>query len=122
VVSSDPGSVSTPTNAGLPSVNVPVFHDDRRHTLEDLERLGIANEHAHFGAAAGADHDRHRGGESEGARARDDQHRHGIHERVRQPWLRSQGRPYDERGNRGSDDGGDEPRGDGVCQALNRRA
>ena len=46
-----------------------------------------------FGAAAGADHDRHRRRQAERARAGDDQHRDRVHERVGQPRLRAPDRP-----------------------------
>ena len=65
-----------------------LVHDDRRHLLEHFERLGIPNQHAAFGAAAGTDHDRHRRRETERAGARDDQDRDGIHQGMRQSRLR----------------------------------
>ena len=53
-----------------------------------------------FGAAARADHDRHRRRQPERARAGDDQHRDGVDQRVRQPRLRPDRRPDDERDDR----------------------
>jgi len=60
-----------------------LVHDDARHLLEDLKRLGVANEDPAFGAPAGNDNDRHGGRETEGARARDDQDGDRTDERVR---------------------------------------
>ena len=48
-----------------------------------LEHLGALDDHAELGAAAGADHDRRRRGQAEGARAGDDQHGDGGGERHR---------------------------------------
>ena len=85
----DPGWGSIVTSFGLPSVSVPVLSTTmRRHLLEDLERLGVANEYAAFGAPAGADHDRHRRRQTECAGARDDQDSDRIDERVSQSRLR----------------------------------
>ena len=74
-----------------------LVHDERRHLLEQLERLGVPEQHAGFGAAAGADHDRHRRRQAERARARDDQHGNRIDERMREPRLGPDDRPDDER-------------------------
>ena len=43
-----------------------------------LQRFALAEQHAQFGGAAGADHDRGRRGQAHGTGAGDDQHRHGI--------------------------------------------
>ena len=67
--------------------------DERRHAFEDLERLGVANQDAELGAAAGADHDRHRRREPERARAGDDQHRDGVDQRVREARLGAEDAP-----------------------------
>ena len=61
--------------------------DDRVDLLQHFQRLGVAEQHAQLRAAAGADHDRHRRGEAERARARDDEHGDRVDERVRQARL-----------------------------------
>ena len=48
-------------------------------------------------AAPGADHDRHRRGQAQRARAGDDQHGYRVHQRVREPRLRAPRAPHDER-------------------------
>ena len=72
--------------------------DDQRVDLfQALQSLGILDEHAGFGAAPDADHDGHRRGEAERARAGDDQHRHGSDERVGEARLRAPDHPRDKR-------------------------
>ena len=61
--------------------------------LQDLERLGVLDQHAGAGPAAGPDHDRHRRGQPEGTRAGDDQHRDGVDQRVRHAAARGRRRP-----------------------------
>ncbi len=61
--------------------------DQRVDLLQQLERLGVADQHAGLGAAARADHDGHRRREAERARARDDEHGDGVDERVREARL-----------------------------------
>ena len=58
--------------------------DQRVHLLHDLQRLGVLDQHAGLGAAADADHDRHRRGQAQGARAGDDQHRDRVDQGVGQ--------------------------------------
>jgi hypothetical protein len=53
--------------------------------------------------ASGADHDRHRRCQAEGAWTRYDQHSHGIHDGMREARLRSEAYPHDE-GHYGSRD------------------
>ena len=77
-----------------------LVHHERRNLLEQLERFGISEQHAGLCAAPGAHHDRHRRREPERARARDDEHRNRIDERMRQPRLRPNERPRDERHDR----------------------
>ena len=66
-----------------------LVHDQRVDPLEPLERFGVSDQHARAGAPARADHDGHRRRQAERARAGDDQHRNGAHQRVRQPRLGS---------------------------------
>ena len=55
-------------------------------------------------AAAGRHHDRHRRRQAQRARAGDDQHRHRVDQRVRQPRLGPDSRPDDERDDGDRDD------------------
>ena len=64
--------------------------DERVDAFQNLERLGILDQHAGRGAAARADHDRHRRRQPERARAGDDQHGDGIDQRVSQARLRAE--------------------------------
>ena len=75
-----------------------------------------------MGSTAGADHDCHRSGQTQGARTRDDQHRDRVHQRMRQARLRSEPEP----GEKG-DDGdrynrGHEPGSHPIGKALNGSA
>ena len=76
-------------------------HHQRVHFLQAFQRLGIADEHTGCRAAARPHHDRHRRGQPQRARTRNDQHRNRIHQRVRQPGLRTDEGPHDERHDRG---------------------
>ena len=57
--------------------------DQRLQPARLLERRRVADQDAGLRAAPGADHDRRRRGEAQRARARDDEHGHGVHERAR---------------------------------------
>ena len=96
--------------------------DEGRDALETSSASAFSNEHADLSAAAGADHDRHRRGETQCTRTRDDQHGDRIDERVGEPRLGTNSRPDDERHDRHHDDRGHEPCGHRVGEALNRRA
>ena len=61
-----------------------LVHDQRVHASQHLDGLGVPEQHARRGAAAGGHHDRHRRGQPQRARAGDDQHRDGVDERVGQ--------------------------------------
>ena len=67
--------------------------DQRVDLLHALQRLGVLDQHARLGAAPDADHDRHRRGEPERARAGDDQHRDGRDQAVGEARLGSPDRP-----------------------------
>ena len=84
-----------------------------------LEHLGAGDENAELGAAAGADHEGGRGGESERAGAGDDEHRHGGRERG----LRgaAEHEPRDEGDDRDPDHDRHEHRRHPVGQALHIR-
>jgi hypothetical protein len=54
---------------------------DHLSVAQALERVALAEQHAHFGRPAGADHDRGRGGQPHGAGTGDDQHGDRIDQR-----------------------------------------
>jgi hypothetical protein len=95
---------------------------ERVDLLHALERLGVLDQHAGLGAAADADHDRHRGGEPERAGAGDDQHAHRGDQAMREARLGAEHRPGDERNDGDGDDQRDEPAGHLIGQPLDRRA
>jgi hypothetical protein len=66
-------------------VSVPVLSTTSVSTFsQQLERLGVLDEHAFPRTAADADHDRHRRRQPERTRTRDDEHRHGDEQRMRE--------------------------------------
>jgi len=80
------------------------------------------DEDAELGAAADADHDRHRCGEAEGAGAGDDEDGDGVDDRVGEARLGADEEPKRKREEGDHRDGGDEPAGDAVGEALDGRA
>ena len=96
--------------------------DERIDLLHALERLGVLDQHAGFGAAPDADHDRHGRREPERARAGDDEHRDRGDEGVGEARLRPPDAPGGEGEERDRDHGGHEPAGHRVGEALDRRA
>ena len=87
-----------------------------------LERLGVLDQHAQLRAAADADHDRHRRGQTERAGAGDDQHAHRGHQPEGEARLRPERRPGREGDERHRDHRRHEPCGDAIGQPLDRRA
>ena len=83
-----------------------------------FEHLRSLDQDAELRAAAGADHQRGRRGQSERAWAGDDQHRDGGGERGRRVVGRGGGEPEPEGRERQGDDDRDEDRRDAVGQAL----
>ena len=78
-------SVVTPVRAGrAPGDGAGLVEDDGGEPPRLLERLAVADQDAELGGAAGADHDRGRRGQAEGAGAGDDQHRDRGGDRHRQ--------------------------------------
>ena len=73
-----------------------LVHHQRVNLFQNLQGLGVLDEHTGSGAAAGSDHDGHRRRQSQRARAGDDEHRHRAHESVGQARLRPDQRPDDE--------------------------
>ena len=92
---------------------------DRGHALE---RLGVADEDAGLGAAAGRHHDRDRRGKAERAGAGDDEDADRGDERIGERRRRADGEPDDEGENRDGDHRRHEIRRDLVGEALDRRA
>ena len=88
---------------------------------QDFERRSLAEQHPHFGALSGPDHDRRRRRQPHGARTRDQQHRHRGHESETQRRIRPECQPHPEGGGGGGDDDGHEDRGDLVGEPLDRR-
>ncbi len=95
--------------------------DERGDLFHHFERLGVPKQNSRLRAATGSDHDRHRRRKAKGARARDDQHRDGIHQRVHETRFGARKRPDQESEHRNQDDDRHEPRRNRVCQTLNRR-
>ncbi len=83
-----------------------------------LERGAATDEHARVGRPTGAHHHRGRRGQAHGARAGDDEHADGRHERVRQGRLRSEDPPDHEGDRCQHQHQGHEPLGDAVGHAL----
>ena len=87
--SSSNGSTGiTVTSFGLPSVSVPVLSTTSVVTFSRISSASALRMSTPFGAATGAHHDRHRRRQTQGARAGDDQDRHGVDERMRESRLR----------------------------------
>ncbi len=97
VASSKPAAGTTAVTAGLPSVSVPVLSTTSVSTFSRRSSASafLISTPA-CGAAADADHDRHRRGQAERARAGDDQHRDGGDQRVGEARLRPPDHPGDE--------------------------
>ncbi len=86
-----------------------------------LQGVAVADKDPQLGGAAGADHDRGRGGQPQRARAGDDQHGDGGGDRHGQAaGVRAEQRPGDEGGRGQSQHERDEPGRDPVGQALQR--
>ncbi|MNV32874.1 hypothetical protein D3C71_1242240 [compost metagenome] len=84
-----------------------------------LKRIAAAEQHAHLGGAAGADHDRGRRGKAHGAGTGDDENRNRVDEREGQGRIRPKDEPDGESGECGQHDSRHEPVGDLVDQRLN---
>ena len=114
---SSPSAATTSTRVIRPVVTVPVLSStigvDPAGGLQDL---GALDQDAELGAAAGADHQRGRRGQAQGARAGDDQHGDGGGERRRQPVTGAD--PEAQRADGQGDHDRDEDPGDPVGQPL----
>ena len=95
--------------------------DQRVDRLQPLQRFGILDQHAGHGAFADSDHDGHRCGETERARAGDDQHGDRRDQRISESRRRAPDHPGDEGDDRRGDDRGHEPGRDDIGKALDRR-
>ena len=96
--------------------------DEGVDPLHPLERFRVPDKHAGLGAAADADHDRHRGGEAQCARAGDDEHGDGGDQPVGEARLGSPDRPCGECQHGDGDHGRHEPGRDLIGESLDRRA
>ena len=68
--------------------------DQRGDLLQPFERLERSSRgRPTWAPRTDAHHDGHRRGQSEGAGAGDDEDRHGVDQRVREPWLRPKPQP-----------------------------
>ena len=123
VLSSKPSAATTATTRGLPSVSVPVLSTTRvsifskrssasAFLISTPARCALADPH----------HDRHRGGEAEGAWAGDDDNRYGGDQRVGEGRRGRPDHPRDERYDRHDDHGGHEPGRYDIGEPLDRRA
>ena len=74
-----------------------LVHDERVGPVQNFQRLGVLEQDPRFGPPPRADHDRHRRRQPQRARAGDDQHGDGVHERMGQPRLGSPETPDDKR-------------------------
>ena len=72
------GARALPYNAGSPSVRVPVLSTTSARLAQHFEGFSVLEEHAHVGTTPDRDHDRHRRGQPQRTRARDDEHGHRI--------------------------------------------
>ncbi len=88
------------------------------HPLHRLQGFGVLDEHAGASAASGAHHDGHGRGQSESARAGDDEHGDGIDQRMRQSRRGAEGEPGDEGDERNADHGGNKDGGNLIGQML----
>ena len=94
-----------------------LVHDQGVHLAQNLDGLGIAEQHARASSLAGRHHDRHRRREAQGTGAGDDEHRDRVDERIGEAGAGP--RPPDDEGHdRHHDDDRDEPGGDPIGQPL----
>ena len=87
---------------------------------QPLERCGILHEHAGLGPAADPRHERNRSRESERARTGDDEHRHGIQERVDETRFGADEEPDSKRHRGEHEHDRGEPRGDPIGEPRDR--
>jgi hypothetical protein len=99
-------------------VRAGLVEDDDVGLSEPFERFGIPEQDPVLCALPGADHDRRRRGEPEGARAGDDQDGDRVHERQVEGGLRPDHEPGHERQAGQPEDHRDEDTGDRIRQAL----
>ena len=94
---------------------------DGVHAMGDLERLTAADEDPRLRPASRPDHDGGRGGEAHRARTRDDDDADEGRQRQRDPWLRPERQPHEERARGDDEDDRDEDLGDPIGQSLDGR-
>src|SRR5208282_723145 len=93
--------------------------DDGVYLFQHLQRLGIFDQHTSACAASGAYHDRHRRGQAQRARARYDEHGHGIHYGMGETRLWAESCPCDEGYGCNCDYRWNKPSGYFIGQSLN---
>ncbi len=96
--------------------------DQHVHLREPFQGFRVAHEHPGTGAPAGRHHDRHRRGQTERARAGDDEDADRRGSRKGQRRRRSEQQPRGARDRGDGDDHGHQPAGDPIRQRLDRRA
>ena len=74
-----------------------LIHDQRVHFFHHLQGFRIAHQDSLAGAAARAHHDGHRRRQAQSTRAGNDEHRHGVHQGMRIPRLRTKRPPRPQR-------------------------
>ncbi len=117
VAPSSPGAGTTSARDIWPVVTVPVLSSSTVSTgAGGLQDLRAPDEQAELGPSPRAHHEGRGGGETQGAGAGDDEHRHGRGERGGP--AAAHGQPADQGGRRDGQDGGDEDRRDPVGQPL----
>ena len=99
-----------------------LIDNERVDFSESFECLGVFHEHTFPRAASHADHDRHRCGQSERARACNDQHGHRIDQGMGEFRFRAEPHPQDEGEDGNRQHRRHEERGDLVGESLDRRA
>ena len=96
--------------------------DERVHLGQPLQCLGVLDEDPELRAAPARHHDRHRRRQAKRTRTSDDEHRNGIHQRMRQSRLRPPQRPRGKRHHSNGDDRRNEVGSHLICKPLDGRA
>ncbi len=99
-----------------------LVHDQRVHLAHQLDGLGILEQHAQGRALPGRHHDGHRRGQSQCARAGNDQHCHCVNNGMRQARVRSPHGPDCKCQRSNADDDGHEVSRHHIGEFLDRRA
>ena len=97
-----------------------LVHDQRVHLAEVLDCRRVSEQHTLRRCLAGGDHDGHRRGQTQRARAGNDEHRHGIDQAEHPARLRPEHAPHDKGQQRDADDSHDKVARHLVGHALHR--